>query len=216
MAGSDAILLIGADPFPPYQYAGEDGAMRGSDWDTVRRTLEKAGYVSVLVLDEWGRIEKLMDAGRLDAVFQVQRTPAREAKYVFSNLLRNAVTEVVSGREDIAVTSFDEITKQGLSVGVIENYAYGEPADSLPPDLKKPFASQMELLRAVSAGETDLAIVDKGVKEHLCAAKGIPLPRVMSALSFDRPLYVAFRDSFLRDAFNENLVQNHTQYRGSI
>ena len=53
------------------------------------------GYEVNIVLDEWKIIEDNIVNKKLDAAFQVQYTRERESKYFFSNLFRNAITEVV-------------------------------------------------------------------------------------------------------------------------
>jgi ABC-type amino acid transport substrate-binding protein len=198
-------LRIGADPFPPYQYYDEDGVLRGSDYETVRAAGEKAGFEMEFIIGEWSLIEKKMSAGELDAVFQVQKTPEREERFCFSKLLRKAVTEIITGDEVLALSSCAGIPAGGLTLGVQANYSYGGEVDALDDACKKEYGSGEALLRAVQNREVDAGVFDRGVKNYLMEQKGIQGIRALEELSFDRPLYVAFIDPEIRDAFDAYL-----------
>jgi len=113
------IILVGADPFPPYQYYDECGAIQGSDYERVHLAFQRAGYEINVILDEWLKIEGALMNQEIDAAFQVQWTSERAKNYYFSDLLRNAVTEVVTGHKNLDLKSYHEIMDQKLSVGVI-------------------------------------------------------------------------------------------------
>ena len=195
-------LRIGADPFPPYQYTGPDGALQGSDYDRVRAAGEKAGFAMDFLIDEWGLIEQKMLAGELDAVFQVQKTTEREKKYCFSKLLRKAVTEVITANEALSLAGYADIPARGLNLGVQTNYSYGDEVDSLDGACKRNYDSGEGLLRAVHSGEVDAGIFDRGVKEYLLGQLGLGAIRALENLSFERPLYIAFHDADICKAFD--------------
>lgn len=201
-----AKLRVGADPFPPYQYIDEDGSLQGHDYELVRDAFASAGYEIDVCLDDWPKIEAAVRSGELDAAFQVQRTPEREALYAFSDLLRLAATEVITGNPYLRnLTLFDEIATRHLIAGVMDNYAYGPEIDGLNPSCKRSYASQSDLLWAISRGEVDIGVFDQGVKIYLMHKEGIDNLMTVGELTFERPLYVVFTDPNLRYAFNNGL-----------
>lgn len=199
------LIVVGADPFPPYQYYDEDGIIRGLDYERVKKAFENAGYKIKIFLDEWQKVEEAIINKKIDAAFQVQLTPEREKRYYFSGLLRNAITEVISGNKELGLKSYSEITEKKLSVGVITNYAYGDAIDGIDASFKKSFNSQNELLKAINDMVVDIGVFDKGVKEYILKKEGLNNIFSLKNLEFNRPLYVIFHDEKLRDEFNEGM-----------
>lgn len=196
------ILRVGADPFPPYQYYDESGVVRGIDSDTVTAAFEEAGYKIEIELMDWSDVQKKFDNGELHAIFQVQPDPERLAKYCFSDLLRNAATEVVSSKAGLSLNAYQDIPVQNLTLGVLQGYTNGPEIDALPEDSKKEYKDNVSLLRAISAGEVDLGVYDRGVKEYLMKQEGITNIYPIESMTYTRPLHVVFRDPALRDTFN--------------
>ncbi|MBU5313120.1 transporter substrate-binding domain-containing protein [Tissierella carlieri] len=197
------IINIGADPFPPYQYYDEDGNLKGSDYENIKNKFENMGYEVNIVLDEWKIIEDNIVNKKLDAAFQVQYTKERESKYFFSNLFRNAITEVVTGNPEIKLNSYKEIEENKLTLGVIANYTYGDDIDNIDSSLKVSYKDQTELLKAINDKVVDLGIFDKGVKEYILEKEEFSNIHSIKALEFIRPLYVVFSNESLRNEWNE-------------
>jgi polar amino acid transport system substrate-binding protein len=198
-------IRIGADPFPPYQYYDDQGILRGSDFEHVRAAGVAVGFEMEFELGEWSLMERSFYERRLDAVFQVQKTPEREKHFLFSKLLRNAVTEFITGHDDIKADSFENLVAGNFRFGLIQNYAYGEPIDSLNPALKALYPDQEALLAAIAKKKVDVGVFDQGVKNFLMEKLGISTVYALSSLSFLRPLYMAFHDGEIRDAFDRFL-----------
>ena len=198
-------ILVGADPFPPYQYYDDCGKIQGSDFERVLQAFHRAGYEIKVILEEWFKIEEALTNQKIDAAFQVQCTSERAKRYYFSNLLRDAVTEVVTGHNNLDLKSYREIIDQQLSVGVITNYAYGKDIDNIDVSLKRSFNSQQELLKAINDQVVDIGVFDKGVKEYIAQKEGFNNIFSIKNLEFNRPLYVVFNSESLRDEFNEGM-----------
>lgn len=198
------LLTVGADPFPPYQYYNENHDIKGSDYKIVKKIFNHAGYKIKIILNKWKKIEDLVINKKIDAAFQVQYTIERGKKYFFSDLFRNAVTEVVTGNKSLGLGSYFEIEEKKLSVGVINNYIYGDDIDKICPSLKKSFDEQAELLKAINDKIIDIGIFDKGVKEYLIKKEGFKNIFSIKNLEFIRPLYVIFSSKKLRDSFNRS------------
>lgn len=203
-------LVIGADPFPPYQYIDENGNVCGSDYDTIKSVIDKIGYEAKYIIEEWSLIEKMFNEKNIDIVFQVQKTPEREKFWYLSEKLRDAVTSIATSLDNINYSNIDDIFKGQGKLGVIENYQYGEIIDSIDVGNKVYFKSLEELLKAVNDGEVEFGVVDLGVFNYMNKDNIYDNIKIIDSLNFNRPLYVAFNDESLRDKFN-TYIQEHTK-----
>ncbi|MEG2144001.1 MAG: transporter substrate-binding domain-containing protein, partial [Oscillospiraceae bacterium] len=142
----------------------------------------------------WEQVEEMLKNGELDALFQVQKNPQRERQYFFSQLLRNAVTEIVSGSSHLKLESLGEIEKNPYTLGVLGGYAYSKEIDGINPKNKKFYATSWELIKALSKNEVDFAVCDRGVLEYIQRQESLENIYPLSNLEFIRPLFVMFRD----------------------
>jgi ABC-type amino acid transport substrate-binding protein len=196
--------LVGADPFPPYQFYNELGVLEGSDYKRVTEIINKMDATADFILDEWSKIEKKLIDKEIDIAFQVQKTPEREKMYYFSNLFRNAITTIVSSSDE-DLKSIEEIKLVNKKLAVIRGYKYGDIIDQLPERLKVFCNDQLEQVEFVSQNKANFAVVDLGVFEYQiqdCDDKGI---KILRHLDFTRPLYVVFNNPSVRDEFNQHL-----------
>lgn len=200
-------IRVGADPFPPYQYYQADGSLVGSDYARILEICTAAGWEIDVVLKEWSDIQAMMLAGELDAAFQVQFTPERGERFYFSQLFRNAVTEIVTGKPEFSIESYEDITTRRLTLGVIEGYTNGAEIDAIDGSLKRTYPGTAALLQGISKNEVDLGVFDKGVKEYLMVQNGIKNIYVIEAMTFIRPLHVIFNSPILRDEFNQAMAK---------
>lgn len=199
-------LVVGADPFPPYQYYDENGDIKGSDYDMVKAVIDKMGYEARYIIDEWSVIEKAFSEKKIDLVFQVQKTPERERKYHFSGKLRDATTSIVTWKDKTDQGSMDELFADGSKLGVIQGYLYGDIIDSIATGSKVNFKSLEDLLQSVNSGETEYGVVDLGVFDYINKGNTYDNVLLLSKLNFNRPLYVCFNDQSLRDEFDKHLT----------
>lgn len=192
-------IKVCADPFPPYQYIDEDGQMRGQDYELVMGRLRAAGYSPVMHIAPWNQIYPGFEAGEFDVLFQAQDSPERLEKFYLSKLLRHAVTEVVTVKQEL--TKLREHSQlAGYKVGVIADFANGLEIDSLPGACKMEFAGAAEVLQGIYDGTVDCGVCDLGVKEYLMAKE--PALYSIPALTYQRPLYVMFRKKKHRDDYD--------------
>lgn len=199
-------IKVGADPFPPYQYYNAQGQVQGIDYDTVSAAFKAAGYDIEVELHDWPIVEKGLNDGVYSALFQVQPTPERLKTYYFSQLLREAATEVVTSRKDLTLQAYSEIPQKGLTLGVLAGYTNGPDINALPENCKKVYPDAQALLIAISRGEVDLGVYDRGVKEYLMEANGISNIYAIDSMTFTRPLHVIFLDRALGEAFDQGLT----------
>lgn len=198
-------LIIGADPFPPYQYYDENGNIRGLDYEVVKLVIEKMGCNDKYIIDDWSKIEKLLINKKIDIAFQVQKTPERENMYYFSDKLRDAATIIVTSKNNTDYEDIRDIFKGNSKLGVIQNYKYGEIIDSINHDYKVNYKSLEDLLDAVNNGSIDYGVADLGVFNYLSKNTNYQNIVSMERLVFNRPLYVVFNDESLKNEFNQQL-----------
>lgn len=195
-------LIVGADPFPPYQDIKVDGRIYGSDYSTVKSVIDKMGFKARYIIKEWALIEKMFNNKEIDVVFQIQKTPEREKNWYISDKLRDAVTSIVTSADNTSYHDINDIFHAQEKLAVMENYQYGEKIDSINAENKKYFKSTGDLLEAVNNFEVSFGVVDLGVFTHIKEHKTYKNLKVINNLNFNRPLYVAFNDESIRDKFN--------------
>jgi ABC-type amino acid transport substrate-binding protein len=196
--------LVGADPFPPYQFYNEIGVLGGSDYRHVEEIITKTGASAEYILDDWSKIQKKLINKEIDIAFQVQKTPEREKLYYFSTLFRYAITTIIS-LTDEDIKSVEEIVLLDKKLAVIKGYKYGDVIDLLPERIKVFCNNQQEQVEFVQKNKVDYAVVDLGVFEYQAQKSNIEGIKILRHLDFSRPLYVVFNNPSIRDEFNRFL-----------
>lgn len=209
-----ALVRIGADPFPPYQYYDEKGEIIGADFEIIKEAFKLTGNKIIVELQPWIDTIKKIENGVFDAIFQVQPTQERRKQYIFSDLLRNAKTCLFSRINDkIIDKSFSGINNEGIPIGMLKGYSYGEPIDSIKNDNKILYEDQESLIIDISEGKLHLGIFDYGVSSFLQAKLGINNVTAINNCSFDRPLHVMFKKN--KKVFAENFNTGLSKLRKS-
>ncbi|QCJ44687.1 amino acid ABC transporter substrate-binding protein [Bacillus sp. S3] len=196
--------LVGADPFPPYQFYNAMGVLEGSDYSHAEEIINKMGATAEYILDDWSRIEKKLIDKEIDIAFQVQKTPEREKLYSFSSLFRNAITTIISCVDE-DLKSIEEIDLLDKKLAVIKGYKYGDVIDLLPERIKVYSHDQQEQVEFVMQNKADYAVVDLGVFEYQAQEREFEGVKILRHLDFTRPLYVVFNNPSVRDEFNRYL-----------
>ncbi len=213
MGREDRLVTLVADPFPPYQYV-RDGALAGLDYEIIQQAFRSQGLDISVALHPWDECVRQMDEQRADGAFQVAKTPERERRFLFSDLLRTARTVFYCHASTPVGLRRDGLAAQlrELTTAVVSGYSYGATFDDLA-DIPKLAADSNEAgLLALAARRADLAIVDDGVGAHLLAALrlGDTLRRVPD-FEMQRPLFVAFNPG--REDFRAAFDRGQTEIR---
>src|SRR5699024_5086969 len=201
-------IVIGADPFPPYQYIDVEGKVIGFDYEKIKNIIQKMDYKPKFIIDNWSLIEEGFEKKEIDIIFQVQKTEDRKKRYFFSEKLRNYETAIVSHEEYNNITSINELIEKNEEIAVINNYQYGEPIDSIDKKYKVFFESAQDILDAVSSGKVLFGVVDVGVFNYLNKKMDKSNLFINRQINFNITLYVAFHNEKLRDTFDTFLKQN--------
>ncbi len=195
-------LIVGADPFPPYQDIKTDGTVYGSDYNTVKSVIDKMGLEAQYIIKEWTLVERMFNNKEIDMIFQIQKTPEREVNWYISDKLRDAVTSIVTSTDNTDFHNINDIFNGRGKLAVIENYQYGEVIDCINAENKEYFKSTEDLLKAVNNAEVSYGVVDFGVFTYMNRENTYNNLKVIDSLNFYRPLYAAFNNESIRDKFN--------------
>jgi ABC-type amino acid transport substrate-binding protein len=175
------------------------------DYEKIKEAGAKAGFELEFIIEDWSLIEEKFSQKRLDGIFQLPKTPEREKKYLFSKLLRSGITEVVTAHANVEILSINDIGAKGYKLGVVDGISYGEDVKALNENCKISYKNNEILLAAIEKQEADFGIFDKGVKEFLIKQLSAKNIRAIEALTFTRPLFMAFHEEEIRDAFDKYL-----------
>lgn len=191
----DKCVTLVADPYPPYQYQ-DGGAVKGIDADLIASAFQAVGYDVQVRLLPWEECLRQLDAGGADGIFQITRTPERERRYVFSELLRTAETAFFAlSDQAIQLRETVDLREQlePFTLGVLTGYSYDPAIDSLDPTTKVEVDGQEDLLLGLKDKCFDLAVMDSGVAAFLADKLGISGIKRVDGFAVTRELHVAFR-----------------------
>ncbi|MGE0518509.1 MAG: transporter substrate-binding domain-containing protein [Candidatus Binatia bacterium] len=203
------LVKLLADPFPPYQYA-HGAEVAGLDYEIVRSAFRSEGFEVDVALRPWTDCMRRVEDGRADGAFQTAKTPERERRFLFSDLLRTATTALYCHADRTIALQSNALGAQlrEYATAVVEGYSYGPEFDGLPDLRKVVVGSNGESLLALSAHDADLAILDDGVAVHLIKELRLDGVQRVAGFQIQRALFVAFRRSRadLVASFNSGLT----------
>lgn len=152
-------IVVGANrDYPPYEFIDEYGVPSGYDVDLIRAVAEAMGVPLELRAGPWGEMRRALEAGEIDALAGMLRSPERERSVEFCQehlvvgyaiFLRKGGPDVrgeagLAGRRVIVESGslmHDRLRALGTAVEVI------------------PVASEPQALRRLAAGQGDCALV---------------------------------------------------------
>lgn len=122
-------LMVGWDPWEPYQYADADGTVRGLDVEIADLLAADAQCELKYVRGEWGQLLSQLRDGEVHMLLAGTVLPEREAYAQFSDPYREEAFAVfVRGDSLEKLKSMDilQLAEAGHKVGITEGYFYGE------------------------------------------------------------------------------------------
>lgn len=122
-------LLVGWDPWEPYQYADTDGSVRGLDVEIANLLAKDANCTLKYVRGEWGQLLSQLREGDVHMLLAGTVLPEREAYAHFSAPYREETFAVfVRGEslDKLKPLTIMEMAEAGHKVGITEGYFYGE------------------------------------------------------------------------------------------
>lgn len=216
------ILNVATSDYPPYEFL-EDGEVRGTDTQTVRRVLSEMGYRPEIRVLPWARAEASARAGTSDMLYSLTYSRDRARYYHFTDPISKArdVFFKLRGR-DLEWQELNDLA--GLTIGLSAAYSYDpEFMDWLSAGNARVTRISQESpeltgLRMVAFGRVDLFICEQSVCHHLIENQISRYPELAMVTAMagtvgeERNFRAAFsrhhpRGAELRDEFNRVLAE---------
>lgn len=214
------ILRVVTSDYPPYEYL-EDGEVKGTHTETIRRALSTMGYRPEIRVLPWARAEASTRAGSADMIYSLTYSSDRARYYHFSDPISQArdVFFKLESR-DIQWQELDDLA--GLRIGLSAAYSYAPVfmewlaegnARATPISQESP---ELTGLRMIAFGHIDLFICEESVCKYLIEEHLSEYPELSKVSAISRTVgnKRGFRAGFsrqhprgeaLRDEFNRAL-----------
>lgn len=127
-------LIMGWDPWEPYQYLTPDNHVRGLDIDLITAIAKEAGCTIKFVQNDWMNLLKGIRAGSVDLLGGASKTASREEFAYFSASYRHEsfVLYVKSDKvEAYSDKSLAQLIEEKFRLGVTEDYMYGDEVSDM-------------------------------------------------------------------------------------
>lgn len=179
-AAEACTLVMGWDPWMPYQYRAASGSVTGMDIEIASAAAAAAGCALETREASWVQHLQALEAGEINFVGGASKTPAREefAWFTVPYRAESFVLFVDADGEDLNETSLKEVLDSGLTVGTVAGFYYGgavaELQESGNYDGQFTDADISELnFRALAQGEVDAVLEDPYVGAAILRTEGL-------------------------------------------
>lgn len=144
----DCTLVMGWDPYEPYQFADQDGNVRGLDVELVSEMAKQAGCALTFAQKDWAGLIGDLRSGEISVLAGASKVPERESFAHFSQPYRQEtfVLYIRAGEaERWTAESLAELVggNRKMRIGITDGYIYGAEIEQLLDDaaLGKQFIS---------------------------------------------------------------------------
>jgi len=130
-------LVMGWDPWEPYQYEIAGGQVLGLDVDLLTAMVRNADCSITFRKGTWRVLLEQLKEGEIDLLSGATRTADREEFAYFTEPYRDeqfSMYVATDRLEDLEQKSFEQLMEEGLRFGLVEDYFYGEPISSFQDD----------------------------------------------------------------------------------
>ena len=130
-------LVMGWDPWEPYQYEIAGGQVFGLDVDLVTAVATNADCDISFRKGSWRDLLAQLEAGEIHLLAGATRTDEREVFARFTQPYRDEefLLYVHSARlDEFAGANLGELLADGVRIGVVDEYLYGEPVSGFQND----------------------------------------------------------------------------------
>ena len=155
IAGAPPLKVGFMSDYEPFSFL-ESGRGQGFSVDLANEITTATGLDLTPIYDNWSNLLAAFREGEIDVIANISKSPEREAYTLYSNeyyRVPNAVYVRSGFGPYRGLESFE-----GRTVGIGEEIYYADPLAAHVADLKT-FGSQDELMKALSSGEIDAAIM---------------------------------------------------------
>lgn len=199
-AGAKTYVVATRGTSNPYSYTDEAGNLTGYDVEILKEIEKRDPTLhfefKTMAIDA---AFVSMDAGQVDIIAnQMRRSPAREAKYLFTNEVNNYSVRRLAVREDSDIKSLDDLRGKKVAVTTNSEFKeivekYNETAD---PKIEIIFSDKAsaETLNLVATKRADAAGEYVYITERAKKDRGLPVKAAGDVLAVV-PTYFVIRKS---------------------
>jgi polar amino acid transport system substrate-binding protein len=172
-------LIVGWEPWPPYQFANDEGQLTGVDGDLITAIGTEMGCKLSWVETTWKRQLAGIESGEISAVMSASHTPERAVFGRFSEIYRQSANHlVVSKALEGQYDSLEAFLDAGKKLGVMKDYHYGDEVmallgrDQYGRQVQDTILSEANL-RKLASGRIDGVLMDAFVISSLKREMGV-------------------------------------------
>lgn len=130
-------LVMGWDPWEPYQYEIAGGQVFGLDVDLLTAVVRNADCDIAFQKGTWRDLLHQIQDGEIHLLGGATRTPDREEFAYFTDPYRDEQFSLYVATDrlgELADKPFEQFMEDGLRFGVVEDYLYGDPVTAFQDD----------------------------------------------------------------------------------
>lgn len=159
-ADTSKVLKLASSSWPPY--ADNTAPEKGAGIDVVTQVLKRAGYSTEITIGPWPRVLQGAIIGIYDAIPTAWYSPERNKVLYYSDpYFENVIRFVKLKSRPIKFRSLADLN--GLLVGYVNDYAYGEAFNKANNIIKIPSNHVIQNLLLLQRGKIDLTLGDRWV-----------------------------------------------------
>ncbi|MGM0543278.1 MAG: substrate-binding periplasmic protein [Pseudomonadota bacterium] len=200
--GADT-LVINTEDYPPFNYAGSQGEIKGSATQVLRKALRAADIDAEFRLLPWARAYTAARLREQHCVYSTTRTAEREALFRWAGPL--AINEWAAfslAGSNIQADSMDQLAR--LRVGSFREDAVGHYVEAQGVEVLRA-RNERENLARLEASLVDVIVTGKATGEFLADAQNVALHHLFTF--YRAPLYLACHPSVAKQRIAR--LQNH-------
>lgn len=136
-AAPDCELVMGWDPWEPYQYEIAGGHVFGLDVDLVTAVARQADCTLSFRKGTWRDLLQLLSDGEIDLLAGATSTPERQEFARFTDPYRDEQFQLFVTADRLASSeamNLSALINEGWQIGVVEGYLYPDAITSLQDD----------------------------------------------------------------------------------
>ena len=212
--GEKKTVTVGYTDYEPMNYTNENGELVGFDTELAEKVFGELGYEVRFKLIDWNNKYMEVNSGTIDCIWNgftancadtdgIERSEKVDFSYYY----------MTNAQCVIRLSSADELTSATQFVGKSVAYESGSAGDSYVSAVegdvnKKALGSQMDAVRAVSAGTAQYAVVDLLLAKSIAGKGDFASVAINEGIVIDAEYYaIGFKKgSELTAKVNEKLL----------
>ncbi len=164
----DKKIILASTDYPPY--CSNNIENQGIIATVIKEAYKKVGYNVKINFFPWGRALMMARTGKIDGLALVWYSKEREQWFAYSKSLKVDATVGFYKLKNMKITvnKYDDL--KGYKIGYVLHYAYPEGFLKAPLRKQKSYNDE-ELVKKLTEGTIDLAIMEKQQGKHLLKNK---------------------------------------------